>query len=465
MRALPEVRNEPHIWLGNLGQSPKSWTFSILERTVREFAERAVPEVEKLSPGHRIYPWPKVRLGVNVIGSGRGGASRMKGHLLSRLIEVLHGLAIERDIDIVLVTYGDKSYAAAQRARRLVVDQDHLEATWTFDGRSTTDLQNWANQLAEAAITSRLVLFVGAGVSAGAGAPTWNQLLADIARVAGFRPEALSLLAKKDPRDQATLIEGRLDEKGRDLRVEVAAHLQRTERYSLLHGLLTSLPSSEAVTTNFDDLFETAARTAGRNLAVLPANPAAADGQWLLKLHGTVEKPENIVLTRSDYLDLPRQYGALIGLVQGMLLMRHMMFIGYSLKDEDFQELIHEVRKARGDTVKGGCGTVLTLFEDELEREIWSKDLDVVPIIAGTPDIATHAEAARELEIFLDLVGFLATTSAAFFLDPTYSFLSDDEKFLRKTLHHLVVMTADSKKDSVGYLVKRFLDGLGAGGQ
>jgi SIR2-like domain len=62
-----------------------------------------------------------------------------------------------------------------------------------------------------------------------------------------------------------------------------------------------------------------------------------------------------------------------------MLLMRHMMFVGYSLQDEDFQELIHEVRKARGDNTDGTRGTVLTLFEDELEREIWAKDLDVVP--------------------------------------------------------------------------------------
>jgi SIR2-like domain len=293
-------------------------------------------------------------------------------------------------------------------------------------------------------------------------APTWNELLAGIARIAGFRSESLSLLSKKDPRDQATLIERRLQESGRELRVVVAAELRRTTRYSLQHGLLTSLPSSEAVTTNFDDLFETAASTANRAMAVLPADPSTANGQWLLKLHGTVEHPENIVLTRSDYPDMPRQYGALIGLVQGMLLMRHMMFIGYSLQDEDFQELIHEVRKARGDNADGSRGTVLTLFEDELEREIWAKDLDVVSMMAGTDEIATLAEAARELEIFLDLVGFLSTTSAAFFLDPTYSYLSDDEMLLRESLQHLATMTADAEKGSVGYIVKRFLENLGA---
>src|SRR5207302_7615765 len=55
--------------------------------------------------------------------------------------------------------------------------------------------------------------------------------------------------------------------------------------------------------------------------------------------------PEDIVLTRSDYLAMPRQYGALIGLVQGMLMMRHMMFVGYSLQDEDFRSEERRVGK------------------------------------------------------------------------------------------------------------------------
>jgi hypothetical protein len=272
----------------------------------------------------------------------------------------------------------------------------------------------------------------------------------------------LALLAKKDPRDQATLIERRLLKAGRDLRVEVAEHLRRSTRYSLQHGLLTSLPSSEAVTTNFDNLFEQAARTANRPLAVLPADPRAANGQWLLKLHGSVEHPEHIVLTRADYLDMPRQYGALIGLVQGMFLMRHMMFIGYSLQDEDFQELIHEVRKARGERNDLGRGTVLTLFEDELEREIWAEDLDVLPMIAGTATTVSIEEAARELEVFLDLVGFLSTTSAAFFLDSTYSYLSNDEALLRDSLIKLAQETSGARTGTVAYLVKRFLEDLGS---
>ena len=75
----------------------------------------------------------------------------------------------------------------------------------------------------------------------------------------------------------------------------------------------------------------------------------------------------------------------------------------------------------------------------------------------------TRTEAARQLEVFLDLVGFLSTTSAAFFLDPTYNSLSDDEADLRDALTHLVQLTSGAQFDSVAYKVSRFLkEELGA---
>jgi hypothetical protein len=140
-----------------------------------------------------------------------------------------------------------------------------------------------------------------------------------------------------------------------------------------------------------------------------------------------------------------------------------MMFVGYSLQDEEFHELIHEVRAARGDRcTQVGRGTVLTLFDDELERELWEEDPAIVPMLKRTESTDDRPLAARELEMFLDLVAYLSTTSASFFLDDTYSKLSDDEATLRRALNAIVPMTQAVAKDSVAYLVKRFFDSLGA---
>lgn len=458
--ALPARTKEPRVWLGNIGQAGDGSDFSVFAPTVRDFVVNATEKLKTTEREQRIYPWPKPRLALNVVGSGRGGGSTKKGNLLRGLLTTLSMLVDENDVDIVLVTFGPRPYAAAQRARRQFVVEDE-SASWRFHGQANTGLIDEAHRLANEAIERRLVLFVGAGVSAGAGLPTWKQLLDDFAKEAGFDDNTRKRLAKKDSRDQATLIERELERRGADLKTMVATELGRHERFSLLHGLLASLPSSEAVTTNYDKLFEAAYKTRGRDVAVLPENPRNTKGHWLLKLHGSVDRPENIILTRSDYLSMPRQYGALMGLVQGLLLMRRMVFVGYSLSDEDFHELIDEVRAARGDSDTGiGRGIALTLYADPLDKQLWERDLDIVPMLTTTK--VEPSVAARELELFLDLVGYLSTTSASFFLDETYSDLSDTEAELRSALVALVAKTTGSPLDSVGHLVEEFLRGLGA---
>src|SRR5262249_13131579 len=146
---------------------------------------------------------------------------------------------------------------------------------------------------------------------------------------------------------------------------------------SLQHALLASLPSAEAVTTNFDQLFEVASRVADRDLAVLPTRPKGSSARWLLKLHGSVDDPTSLGLTLSHSLDMHRYRGALIVLVQGLLITRHMMYVGYSLSDEDFHELIHEVRFARGEGDTGSA-TMLTLAADEAQRDLWRDDPQII---------------------------------------------------------------------------------------
>ncbi len=459
------VDKKPRVWLGNVGQVGDESEFETFKPVVEEFV-RTTTNTADDGKAQRIYGWPKHRLAVNLVGSGHGGGSQKKGHLVYGLVETLRDLASVHDVDIILVTFGAKPFAAAQSARRQLIGEsdEALRATWFFEGQPhKVDLVESARLLAKEAVDSQLVLFIGAGVSVGAGLPLWRGLLSQVASEANIASKAAKRLTKKDPRDQATILERRLESQKTQLRTAVANQLEASS-YALAHGSLASLPSKEAVTTNFDRLFEMAWTTGRRHLAILPERAVGGSGRWLLKLHGTVNEPCKMVLTRSDYLDMPRQYGALMGLVQGLLMMRHMMFVGYSLQDEDFHELIHEVRAAQGHKKAPKVrGTVLTLHEDALEKELWINDLHILAMTAATPKMADE-DAARQLDIFLDLVCYLSTTSAAFFLDKTYDkLLSDKDKQLRNTLSKLVRDTKNAEAGDVGYKVRQFLrDELGA---
>jgi hypothetical protein len=154
-----------------------------------------------------------------------------------------------------------------------------------------------------------------------------------------------------------------------------------------------------------------------------------------------------MVFTRDSYLAMTRQSRALMGLVQAMLLTRHMIFVGYSLRDEDFHELMYEVRSAfpEGKPAKE-LGTVLSLIEDPLQAELWGDTVKVISFHPPLPHDATSddrasamAVAIPELQKFLDLVGLHATESSSFVLDRTYeTMLTEEEETFAKAIHQLL---------------------------
>ena len=434
-RPADDVR--PALWLGRVGGdgAPVSWFVG----AVAEFVASAAPAAKKKAPGR-----PPL-LAVNIIGTGHGGAFRRKGEVLRELFECVYDAANAFGADIVVVAWGAKSYAAAQRARKRALEARGDVANAFRFPHDHDLLTERALVLAQAARRGRLALFFGAGASAGSGLPGWSALLRGAAErlaPAGGRAVGADRLAALDPRDQATILARRYETAGLDFEAQVCKAVDQ-ETYALTHALLASLPVRERVTTNFDLQHERAAMTCDRKLAVLPHRPDTNAERWLLKLHGSVDHPKSLVFTRASYLDASLQRGALFGLVQGMLLTRHMLFVGYSLKDEDFHELVHEVRNAGShDPTEKRLGTAVALFDDPLARDLWTDDLDIVALRPETktaPDKAAIDAAGRDCERFLDLVGYHAAEMTGFVLDDTYAdMLTDDERELRELLRPLV---------------------------
>jgi hypothetical protein len=249
-------------------------------------------------------------VGVPVVGTGRGGKERQRGLILNALIERLwSAAAAQPEVDYALVTFRAADYETAQWVRR----HTGKESCWEPLGR---DLRQAAARLGRKALTGDLVLFLGAGVSMGAGLPSWSGLLGDLAERAGYSADHLRKLEKLDPLDAARLIERRLDAKGHVIGWVIAARL-KSGRHSISHALLATLPVREIATTNYDNLSSRRARPSSAPPRCCPIRPDPSCTRWVLKLHGTVEHPAEIVLTRDDYLAYGARRAALAGLVQG----------------------------------------------------------------------------------------------------------------------------------------------------
>lgn len=404
----------PLIVLGRVGRMPPR-----NPTEVSEFIDALLPVIDAfvgLATQHcAALEERPLRIALPLIGTGQGGLQGAKGDVIRPLLAHLTKVAADRHIDLILCTINALSWSAVQSARK------------ADDWPLTPEESQLAADLAVEARAGRLVFFIGAGVSRDAGLPNWRDLLTALHGEELSKAEESSLISL-DPRDHATLIE--LAVGGRvHLLARLAREIGRYERFGLTHSLLASIGAEQTVTTNYDNLYERACTRPGHSLdddlTVLPYGRVAENRPWLLKLHGSLDQldhEDHIVLTRTDYLSLARERSALFGIVQALLVTKHLLFVGYSLSDEDFHQLVDEIRMAIGSSAaEHVLGTVLTTSEWPLAR-LWD-DLLRVEQIGFTTELPN-----RHLQIFLDRVAHLATPHDSHLLDVTFAGLLDQQE-------------------------------------
>jgi hypothetical protein len=392
--------SRPRLWLGLVGRwkQPVSWyaegALAFLDAAATDIAASGTPP---------LFGRARSLLAVPIVGTGKGGAAQRAGEVVQELLPRLRDFTTRtypggREFDVALVCFDAASHAAAQAERVRQVN-------WPTD--LTDALKAEAERLASHALRGDLALFLGAGVSMAAGLPSWGGLLDQLANHAGMsREERLALSELRNALDQATIVERRLKDRDEKIGQTVASLLGSHTHYALAHALLAALPVREAITTNYDRLFEEAwTRPEPDDLSILPGAIKPDARRWLLKMHGCLSDPDRVVLTRSSYTRYDEQLPALSGMVQTFLVTRHVLFVGFSLTDDNFHRIVDAVRRLRGERrPPGHFGTALSLGAGGLAEVLWEHDVRRVRM-TETPESAARfpaAEAARRLEIFLD---------------------------------------------------------------
>lgn len=220
------------------------------------------------------------------------------------------------------------------------------------------------------------------------------------------------------------------------------------------------------VTTDFDRCMETALKApAGDNYRVLTRQIAAGGSRWLLKINGDIDQPGSIVLTASHLARHPDERRALEGVVQTLLLTSHLLFVGFSLTDENFLAMADAVSKVRARAQQAEPsepGTALALTDRGRDRARYA-DLRMLSMGAHS-----STEGARVLEMFLDRMVWTAAAQSAlageYLLDGRYSSgLSDADIALRDLLTAMAENAGPQAKSSSGWArVADCLRSLGA---
>ena len=186
-------------------------------------------------------------------------------------------------------------------------------------------------------------VFAGAGLSRPSGFVVWKELLRPLAEDIGLNIDdehdltAVAQYVRNKSGNRAAINSAILDAYGKDVSMNENVFI------------LTRLPIYTYWTTNYDHLIEEGLRNANRNSDVKIdykqlSNTKRDRDAVVYKMHGDVEHAADAVLTKDDYAQYDRNYPFFRRVLQGDLISKSFVFIGFSFEDPNLDSILGQIR-------------------------------------------------------------------------------------------------------------------------
>ena len=139
------------------------------------------------------------------------------------------------------------------------------------------------------------------------------------------------------------------------LREQFETRLSDRQRLTASHRELAELPVRTIFTTNYDELIEIAFQSSNRDLRVSStpeefiAHRREPDRAHLVKLNGSIDRPETTILSRMDFAKARRDRTEMLVQLSQELKSCTFVFIGFSLSDPNFNLIHDDARLATND--------------------------------------------------------------------------------------------------------------------
>ncbi|MFL6426900.1 MAG: SIR2 family protein [Acidobacteriaceae bacterium] len=213
---------------------------------------------------------------------------------------------------------------------------------------SPTKASPGIDDLVEAIVAGRLILFVGGGVSQNLGLPDFATLVRHIEKEMGFAPKSESVAEYAVVAEAYLLKHGRLG----PLRSWMDATWHPTDidiSKSEIHNIILDLNFPIIYTTNYDRWLEIAFEKRRRpfhkiaNIADLAVD--AAGRTEIIKFHGDFQDDDSLVLTEASYFQRMIFESPLDIRLRSDCLARPLLFLGYSLHDINTRYLFYRLQE------------------------------------------------------------------------------------------------------------------------
>lgn len=261
----------------------------------------------------------------------------------------------------------------------------------------------------DALINEAGAVFIGAGVSMGAGYPSWAELLREIGEELG--------VGSSDVQDLAALAQWSIQESGGATRVRNVLKEQIGKNLDVPESLriIARFPVRHIWTTNYDRLVERAFEAIDRpidpisgtkDLALRPTPGATR----LYKMHGSIDRLDDVVISTDDYELYRSTRGSYLPLLQAHLTSMSMLFVGLSFTDPNVRHVLSLIRESFAEAPpehfaivrppqKGDYKTEEEFKARSAQHRLWAKDLRRYGLVAvEIDDYAEVPELLRAVE-------------------------------------------------------------------
>lgn len=262
------------------------------------------------------------------------------------------------------------------------------------------------DELAQRIYDGKVMLFVGAGISASLGLPNWDALIGELGKNAGYRKGLFRchgdymMLA-----EYARMIRNGDNGKGAYdiiadmLKVSKEMEMKLTDPYaSVIYQKLCKLDFPVIYTTNYDHLLEEYYRSNKRACEVvmypqvdIEQACAKCGDTRIMKFHGDIEAlkkesedgRESIVLSESQYFERMNFESDMDKQFLKDMNDYHVLFLGYSLSDINVKMLLYLARKWNKEGALDAY--VYTATPNLIQREVFRKN-GIVSFIGAESD-------------------------------------------------------------------------------
>jgi len=256
------------------------------------------------------------------------------------------------------------------------------------------------------------IAFIGSGLSQSAGFPSWSELaqqMLDWSEKSGVqladRSELAECIAEGDMLLVVDELRKRLGEE--DLSrflLEIVTRLDTEPSY--IQRLIPQIPFSAVWTMNYDNLLEDAYMMQNGKMPIVFTHSdfgnlhsmLKEDRFYMLKMHGTIGRPETLLLLGKDYRRMIRANRTYLEALKNIFATKTVLFMGFALRDPDFVVFLREMSELSmvlEDSAERHYALVCTHVERDIELRRLARDwkLKIIPY----HDIS-------ELQVFLSIL-------------------------------------------------------------